>query len=165
KARLGLANASADSDVVLPLDLDTNASYTVVTRLNVATGQSTLWINPGAESDLGITAADEASPFEIWSYAFRQATGIGTLRVDELRVGTSFQEVSDAGFRLQAVWRDGQVEVSWARAAEAAGYRLQTSAAPGGIRGDVTLTPTVQGDRLVLRIPAAGARAFFRLIK
>lgn len=80
----------------------TNTTYTVVSRIVLATGECTIWINPGAETDLGATDTqslpiDPASGvIDISSYGFRQATGIGTMWVDDFKVGTSFNDVAGA---------------------------------------------------------------------
>src|SRR5206468_6567681 len=57
--RIGLANVDNSApNVYLPTDLITNTDYTLVTRYVVSNATSTLWLNPGSEADLGVTAAD-----------------------------------------------------------------------------------------------------------
>lgn len=99
KFRLGIGNSSSASAATAQydLDLDTNVTYTVVTRLELASGASTLWIDPVDESSPSVTAADSINPLiNATYYSFRQASGIGTIAIDGLRVGTQFSDVAGA---------------------------------------------------------------------
>ena len=94
--RIGIANAASAPSAVLNADLQTNTDYTVVVRLAVSNAVSTLWLNPAAETDAGVTAGDAATALTITSYGFREdgASGtIGSFFVDDLRVGTTFPDV------------------------------------------------------------------------
>jgi len=96
KFRLGIGNttgASANSGQ-LATDLATNTSYFVVIRYDVASGQSTLWLNPGSEGDSGVSASDAASSNSISNFSLRQNSGMGTMLVDNLIVATTFAEVT-----------------------------------------------------------------------
>jgi hypothetical protein len=102
KFRLGIANSSAGTVTSgqYPVDLSLHTAYTVVAKYNVDTGFSTLWVNPGAESDQSVTANDAVGILSISSFAFRQGTSTGTptgtmgdLFVDNLRVGRAFSDV------------------------------------------------------------------------
>ena len=92
--RLGIGNGSGAnaSSGQLTNALSTNQNYLVVTRYNVATGVSTIWLNPATESN-GVTAADTPNPVNVSAFAFRQATGEGTMFIDDLNVGTLFADV------------------------------------------------------------------------
>lgn len=121
KFRIGIANSSNGnaSTAQWNADLDTNVTYTVVTRLELFTGTSTLWIDPVDESSLSVSASDPVSPtINVVYYSFRQATGIGTMFVDNLRVGTSFSDVAGADtapaistIPAQSIPRDGSTGV------------------------------------------------------
>jgi hypothetical protein len=95
--RLGIAAAGSAPSATLPIDLDPNTDYTVVCRLSTADSVSTLWLNPGAEADPGVTSADTGTPTSIVSFAFRQSlssgNGIGALTVDDLVVATTFADL------------------------------------------------------------------------
>ncbi|HEY6168757.1 MAG TPA: endonuclease/exonuclease/phosphatase family protein [Verrucomicrobiae bacterium] len=93
--RLSIGNTSGATSTngQIATDLSSNTTYAVVTRYDTATGQSTIWLNPTTETDASVTATDAPSPVPISNYSFRQAAGIGTLAVDDLRVGTSFADV------------------------------------------------------------------------
>lgn len=102
--RLSLANESWSpaSTVEYPMDLSLGVSYDVVVRLDLASDQSTLWVNPMDESSTSVTAVDTIgySAGTINSYALRQGTSTsgttgspGTQTVDSLRVGTSFADI------------------------------------------------------------------------
>ncbi len=91
--RLFVANGS-DTTTELNANLSTNATYTLVTRYNIDSATTTLWLNPAAESDPGVTATDPQSAFNIVSYGFRQDSDIGaTMLIDDLQVGLSFDAV------------------------------------------------------------------------
>jgi len=90
-----------------PTALTTNQTYTVVTRYVLGTGVSTLWVNPSSESDPSVT--DPITPpaenpafvptngiLNISHYSFRQATGEGSLQIDDLKIGTAFTDVAGA---------------------------------------------------------------------
>jgi hypothetical protein len=100
KFRLSIGNSSlanVSTAQQWDADLDTNVTYTIVTRLDLATGASTLWIDPTDESSTSVTATDSvAQLINVVYYSFRQATGIGNMAVDDLRVGTLFSDVAGA---------------------------------------------------------------------
>jgi endonuclease/exonuclease/phosphatase family metal-dependent hydrolase len=93
--RLGIGNTTAASAGTgqLTNELSLTTTYIVVTRYNVATGSSTLWLNPSSETDFSVTATDTTSTNNVSAYSMRQATGMGTLTLDNLKVGTSFADV------------------------------------------------------------------------
>jgi hypothetical protein len=101
KVRLSIANSSAGNAASgqWNADLDTNVTYTVVTRYQIATATATLWINPATEDSPSVTATDVVDPanyINVAYYSFRQASGEGTVWVDTLRVGTAFADVAGA---------------------------------------------------------------------
>lgn len=96
--RLGIGNTSGATSASgrIATNLSLNTPYTVVTRYSTATGQSALWLNPTAETDDSVTATDAPNLASISNFSFRQNTGMGTLLVDDLRVGTSFADAIGA---------------------------------------------------------------------
>jgi hypothetical protein len=97
--RLGIGNATTATATTaqFPLDLNLNTHYTVVTRLVLATGLATLWINPTRESDPGVTDPDPVTnTVTVTSYAFRQDTGEGNMQVDDLVIATTFNDALGA---------------------------------------------------------------------
>ncbi len=94
--RIGIANAGTTPSAIFNADLVTNTDYTVVARLAVDNVVSTLWIDPAAETDPGVTATDAATTLTITSYGFREDGSSGTIGnffVDDLRAGTAFPDV------------------------------------------------------------------------
>jgi hypothetical protein len=104
--RLAVANETwtIAGSIENPQDLALNTTYTVVERLDLATDQTTLWINPVDESSTSVTATDAityAAGGLINAYALRQGTSggattggaPGVFNVDGLRVGTTFADV------------------------------------------------------------------------
>lgn len=101
--RLAIANEAGFSSAAptyFGQDLSLNTDYLVVARLDLATDQSTLWLNPLAESDPSVTATDTIgyAAGQINAFALRQGTSgstgaPGDIFLDDLRVGTSFESV------------------------------------------------------------------------
>ncbi len=99
KFRLGISEGG-NTPALLERDLNLDTPYTVIVRYDVATAASTLWVDALAESDPGVDATDDATAISIAALAFRQSlsggNGMGTLRVDNLRVATSFNELFES---------------------------------------------------------------------
>ena len=97
RLRLGISEAG-NTPVLLETDLTLDTPYVVVVRCEVGTAASRLWLNPTAETDAGIDASDDGTAAAIAGFALRQSlssgNGMGTLTVDDLRVATSFAELS-----------------------------------------------------------------------
>jgi len=91
--RLGLAGADNSPAVTNAVFLTTNVDYQVYLRYVLNTGVATLWIDPTNEVSVSVTATDAAAASSIIAFALRQESGIGTVRVDDIRVGTSFADV------------------------------------------------------------------------
>lgn len=79
--RLGISN---DGGTAVPVatDLALDTTYTVIMTWDLATNQSTLSVDGGT----AVTDIDAATSITVTSFAFRQATGIGTMTVDNLTV-------------------------------------------------------------------------------
>jgi endonuclease/exonuclease/phosphatase family metal-dependent hydrolase len=90
--RLGLSSTSATINQTNAANLSLNTDYRIVVRLTNTTGVATLWINPASESDPSVTTDESSSGSTVNSFALRQASGIGTLGLDELVVATTFAE-------------------------------------------------------------------------
>jgi hypothetical protein len=91
-----LAVGNMTNSAELPNDLTTNVTYTLITRYNLDTATTTLWVDPTSEIDAGATAVDSQSPATISEYGFRQSSGFdSTILIDDLRVGLSFASVTN----------------------------------------------------------------------
>jgi hypothetical protein len=165
--RLGLANATSGASVQFPTDLATNVPHLVVTRYNTATGISTLWVNPASEFDPNVTATDSPNLLTVHTYAFRQAPGIGTLCVDDLKVGGALADVGPTGYRLHISALGDDVEVSYPAEAEADGLALQFKQdLSQSMWSNVPANEiTTEGDRRVARYTNTTGMRFFRLFK
>ena len=164
--RLGVANtaASIGTNGLHPTFLTTNQTYKVVTRYNVGTDETTLWINPSSEGSAKVTATDAATAITADSFALRQNTGIGNFTFDDLKVGTKFADVSDvvASYSLKVAKSGPDVVVFWPTAAT--GFTLQSAT-------DLTLSnwvnvgtaPTVVGSENFVTNTSPAGNAFFRL--
>jgi len=100
KFRLGISLASTTTIIPIEKDLDLNAAYKVVLRLDFGATNATLWINPATEtqtSDRAVSTDTAGFGVGISQVGLRQATGIGNIRLDNLLVGTRFADVAEGG--------------------------------------------------------------------
>jgi hypothetical protein len=157
--RLGIANGGFVT-TVFPQDLQTNRDYVVITRYNVATANdSALWVDPVSESSPHVTASDLSSPVTIYSYAFRENTGIGALKVDDLKIASTFSAVltnlAPSPVPLQITRVGNDVVLSWSNPL----FKLQ--AAPA-VTGTYTNVPGALNTGYTN--PITGSQKFFRLV-
>jgi endonuclease/exonuclease/phosphatase family metal-dependent hydrolase len=95
KFRLGISSVSGSAiSATNPMNLSLNTDYTVVTRLVNSNSVSTLWINPAAETDAGVSTSEGTSTFTVVSYALRENSGEGALSLDNLKIGTTFADAA-----------------------------------------------------------------------
>jgi hypothetical protein len=116
KLRLGVSNGGFVT-AVHPQVLDLNKDHVVITRYNTATAETTLWVDPVAESSPSVSAPDTISAPTIYGIAFRQNTGIGSLVVDDLLVGSTFGQVflslAPNSIPLAITSSAGQAVITW----------------------------------------------------
>jgi hypothetical protein len=166
--RLGISNGGNTFDA-LPTDLNLNTDYTVVTRYNVGTAESFLWVNPSSESSAGVAATDTTFLELVWTYAFRQTFGMGDMAIDDLKVGTSFSDVVTfvpPPPTLTVVKLSGSVQLSWPEA-DSVGYVLESNnTLDGGSWGTAPeQAVSSNGQNVVTISDASAGNRFFRLRK
>lgn len=91
--RLGISSSSGSAPTEMhegSLILD--ADYRVVCRLSVADSIATLWVDPDTDQSLNVST-DSGSDLAIAGFAFRQASGMGSVMIDDLLLGTEFDDV------------------------------------------------------------------------
>jgi len=94
--RLGISKGGssfADS-TMLDQALELNQSYRIVMSYQPSTAATRLGIDPVSEDDLTLVAGDDASVRTIDQFAFRQASGIGYIQIDELKITTAFGDLT-----------------------------------------------------------------------
>ena len=101
--RVSVANAnwSQANTVEFPQDLALNVSYNLVVKYDLNTGNTTLWLNPGSEASLSVTATDPPAGAQqsISAISLRQglsnsSSGApGVIEIDDLLAGSSFSQV------------------------------------------------------------------------
>jgi hypothetical protein len=169
--RLAIANnsSSANSAAVFPLDLALETEYLVVVRYDIASGVSTLWINPKSESDPSVTASDNPDVIGINAWAFRQSSTanghMGAPHIDDLIVGFSFVDVLP-GYRLSIARNGSNLEVSWPAAATDESYFLESASdlnAPSW--ATVTAVPVRNGGTDTVTVLGPTSTRFYRLVK
>jgi len=121
----------------MPYDVSTNTTYELVTRYDLDTATTTLWLNPASESDASVTASDVQLGATVVSYAFRQDADLGgTVLVDDLKVGLSFAAVTSPSVTripLSCQRSGGSVILRWSDAA----FSLQAAPVPAGVYTNV----------------------------
>lgn len=165
--RLGVSWGTG-SPVFLARDVRTNVSVRLVLRLDLGATNAVLWIDPEAETDAEgwVMARDGRGVGQgLSQVALRQATGLGEVEVDGLRVGTRFGEVAGAAVPRVGVDREGEgVRVRMPAAAWLGGWRLEVA---GTLRGPWSQGPElwVEGDWASVWVPSGPAALWFRLVR
>jgi endonuclease/exonuclease/phosphatase family metal-dependent hydrolase len=91
---LGLSGDDNSPAVTNVTALNTNYDYRVYLRYTLNTGVATLWVDPDSEASPSITATDAAAASSITTFALRQDdSSLGAVAFDDLRIGTSFNDV------------------------------------------------------------------------
>ncbi len=168
--RLAIANTagSVSNAVAFPLDLSLDVDYLVVVRYDIASGLSTLWVNPQSESDPGATATDNPTVSSINAWAFRQSSTanghMGTPRIDDLTVGFSFNAVLP-GYRVSIARSASGLEISWPAAATDEGYFLESTSDLNAPWTTVNDVPFRNGGTDFVTVTSPAGRRFYRLVK
>jgi hypothetical protein len=99
---LFLSNGNTTNPLVMfPSDLLPDNTYSVVTRYDIDSATTELWLDPASESDPSVTADDLQSAITISAWGFRESSSVGTtVLIDDLRVGLSFASVVPTGSTL-----------------------------------------------------------------
>ncbi len=103
KYRVGIAENGYVVTAIVPKDLSLGTNYTVASRYNVSSGDSTVWVNPTDEGDLSASEPyPDGGTSYIVSYGLANTYGgavgdtVGVLYVDNLILGTAFTDVIPA---------------------------------------------------------------------
>jgi endonuclease/exonuclease/phosphatase family metal-dependent hydrolase len=91
--RLAISVTNNSATATNLVNLSTGISYRVYFRYGISNATATLWVDPSSESSPSVTATDSGSAASLTSFALRQDSGIGALRLDDIRIGTSFADV------------------------------------------------------------------------
>ena len=168
--RLGINNTGNNVTAAdqFPLDLALDQNYTVLTRYNVGTGESRLWVNPNSENDASVAASDAPIAATVIAIALREDTGMGVVNIDDLRIGTSYTDVLTVTNVvvpvLSATLSGGSVLISWAT--NATGFTLEsTPSLTSPITWSPAGSPTPSGSNNVVTIISPTDNQFYRLRK
>jgi hypothetical protein len=157
KFRLAIS-VSSFTPVQFPQDLSPNQSYVVISRYNSATGESVLWVDAASETSQNVSATDTASTITAYGIAFRQSTGIGSMTIDDLVVGSTFADVftepAISPIPLQISLAGGDVTLTWANPA----FKLYSASTVNG-----TYTEII-GATSPYSTPISGNERYFRLV-
>ncbi|HWI59060.1 MAG TPA: immunoglobulin domain-containing protein [Bacillota bacterium] len=91
--RVGVAKSANAPSALISSNLSLNTDYTLVTRYAPSDASSALWLNPSGESEPDAVASDTGTTISVSTFALRESGGIGSLAIDNLVIGTSFNEV------------------------------------------------------------------------
>ncbi len=96
--RIALTNGSSLSPATgapaYSSDLAFGTTYTVVTSYDYSTMTGQLWIDPTLASHPSLDATDPGFADAVTAYAFRQSSGNTIENIDNLKVGTTFYDVT-----------------------------------------------------------------------
>lgn len=94
--QLGVSNGASKfvDSVAFPNALEAGRSYRIVMSYEPSVAVTRLGIDPDQESDLTVVAKDSVSVKSINQFAIRQSSGIGTIRIDHLKISTEFSDLS-----------------------------------------------------------------------
>lgn len=107
---LGILNATGGSagltdlyGSTTPVEYQVGTTYFVVLKCDMTgtTGKTSIWVNPTVSSEATPTHSSSfgtTKPVEISSLAFRQSNNAGSVEVDEIRLGKTWEEVVGAAF-------------------------------------------------------------------
>lgn len=93
--RIGVTSKGKKSTAVVDTDLYLDTVYKVVIAMSLADAGTTLWIDPEAAAAGGVTTTDNGSGVDVTGFAFRQAKSVGSMMVDNLKIGTTLADVID----------------------------------------------------------------------
>jgi hypothetical protein len=88
----GLSVSSSTVGVTWASALTYGQTYTVAVKYDAAAGSAQLWVDPTSELSTSISAAGGATGTLVSTYAFRQASGNTVQTIDNLQIGTSFED-------------------------------------------------------------------------
>lgn len=94
--RLAISNDASITDAdgeAFTSDLAFGTTYRVISSYNHDAGTGSLWIDPTDLSSSSISATDPGFVDEMFAYGFRQAGGNTVQVIDNLAVGTTFNDV------------------------------------------------------------------------
>jgi hypothetical protein len=154
--RLAISSSSF-TPVAFSQDFSLNESHVVISRYNTATAEATLWVDPASESSTSASSTDISTPITAYGIAFRQSTGIGSMSIDGLVVGSTFADVfvsaapSPIPLTIQTV--GDNVQLTWTNSL----FNLQ--AAPS-VTGVYTNIPDAVSPHTT---PITGEQRYFRL--
>lgn len=155
--RLAVANGAA-LPVEYPLDLRLGRAVRVVTRYELGSCWTRLWVDPQSEDDTFVESYDSQTAVKVSAYGFRQDDDLGgAFRVDDLRVGLSFgsllARIPSTRLRYSLEPDLEEMELSWDDPTAV----LQSSSELGGPFSDVP------GASSPWRVPTVFGQDFFRL--
>ena len=86
--RLGIANNTTPAE--FPLDLTINVPYKIVTRYDLDSATTTLWVDLAdhviSEASNSVVATDRQNPLPVSQIGLRQNSRMGTIQIDDLQV-------------------------------------------------------------------------------
>jgi hypothetical protein len=137
----GAGVVQPNTNVAVPI---LGGPYTIVTRYDVGTGKSTLWVNATSEADASVAAIDVANPVPIGYVGLRQDVGMGYIYVDDVQVSLATKPLITS----LAPPAGGTTEVFFtANANDVIGdFALEGASVVTGPYGNVTATITALGE-------------------
>ena len=162
--RLGVGDTtSAENDIFYPTDLSLDTWHQVIVSYDLAIGTSRLWVDPASGAG-PVTANDASQPTAIGYFGLRQSERIGDMRMDNLLVGFSFEDVTPNLTRVHIRRAGNAVQVYWPSGGVWAGFILEGTPSlenPDWQPVNESVVPTAGWD--VVTIEGPSENRFFRL--
>ncbi|MGZ4975031.1 MAG: lamin tail domain-containing protein, partial [Limisphaerales bacterium] len=172
KFRLGVSNrANTPPNVQFPLDLSLNTTYRVVVRYKIGVASSTIWVNPASPNDVGATATDTSTPFDVSGIGIRESgtpttpTTAGSQAIDNIIVSSAFSDVTTfppSAPSLTATISGNALQITWPTNNNS-GFVLQTAGTVNALTWNAVNGVSVSGANYTVTVPFTASPAYFRL--
>jgi hypothetical protein len=137
------------------------SSHTLVTRYDVDTARSTLWVNQTSEAGPSVSAVDADQPLALNYAGLRQDPGMGYIYLDNLRIKVVYKPVvlstSLAGGDLEVVFQGSSTDT-------VGSFRVERAEALAGAYQEIPASIENLGNgRFRFREPNVGTSGFFKV--
>lgn len=88
----GLSATSSTVGATWPVTLNYGQQYTVAVSYDASAGSAQMWVDPTSSASASVTAIGGATGTVVSSFALRQAAGNTSQSIDNIQVGTSFDD-------------------------------------------------------------------------
>ncbi|MGZ5567413.1 MAG: hypothetical protein ACXWKG_10390, partial [Limisphaerales bacterium] len=151
--------------------LSLNTTYRVVVRYKIGVASSTIWVNPASPNDVGATATDTSTPFDVSGIGIRESgtpttpTTAGSQAIDNIIVSSAFSDVTTfppSAPSLTATISGNALQITWPTNNNS-GFVLQTAGTVNALTWNAVNGVSVSGANYTVTVPFTASPAYFRL--